>query len=90
MSSFLMDYPFADRLYPGRARGARAAARLGPTVILSDGDVVFQPRKIERSGLSGAVDGHVLIYIHKEEALDDVERRYPAGITSWSTTSCAS
>ncbi len=51
---------------------------LGPTVILSDGDVVFQPRKVERAGLSAAVDGRVLIYIHKEEALDDVERRYPA------------
>ena len=50
----------------------------GPTVILSDGDVVFQPRKVERSGIAEAVDGHVLIYIHKEGALDDVERRYPA------------
>jgi hypothetical protein len=52
--------------------------RLGLTVILSDGDVVFQPHKVERSGLAEAVDGRVLIYIHKEEALDDVERRYPA------------
>jgi len=52
--------------------------RLGSTVILSDGDVVFQPHKVERSGLADAVDGRVLIYIHKEEALDDVERRYPA------------
>jgi hypothetical protein len=51
---------------------------LGPTVVLSDGDVVFQPRKVERAGLSDAVDGRVLIYIHKEEALDDVERRFPA------------
>ena len=51
--------------------------RLGPTVILSDGDVVFQPRKVERSGLWDAVDGRVLIYIHKEQMLDDVERRYP-------------
>ena len=50
----------------------------GPTVILSDGDVVFQPRKVERSGLFEAVEGRVLIYIHKEQELDDVERRYPA------------
>jgi hypothetical protein len=54
------------------------SARWGQTVILSDGDVVFQPRKIERSGLFEAVEGHVLIYIHKEEALEDVQRRYPA------------
>ena len=53
-------------------------ARWGQTVILSDGDVVFQPRKVERSGIFEAVEGHVLIYIHKEKALDDVERRYPA------------
>ena len=60
-------------------------------MILSDGDVVFQPRKIERSGLWDAVDGDVLIYIHKEQELDDVERRYPgASTTSWSTTSCGS
>jgi hypothetical protein len=59
-------------------------------VILSDGDVVFQPRKVERAGLSEAVDGHVLIYIHKEEALDDVARRCPpSGTSSW-TTSCVS
>lgn len=79
MSSFLVDYPFADRLYPGALDVLRRFHGWGRTVILSDGDVVFQPRKVERSGLSRAVDGHVLIYIHKEEALDDVERRYPAG-----------
>jgi FMN phosphatase YigB (HAD superfamily) len=79
MSSFLVDYPFADRLYPGALDVLKRFRGWGRTVILSDGDVVFQPRKVERSGLSGAVDGHVLIYIHKEEALDDVERRYPAG-----------
>jgi FMN phosphatase YigB (HAD superfamily) len=78
MSSFLMDYPFADRLFPAALEVLKWLRSLGPTVLLSDGDVVFQPRKIERAGLSGAVDGHVLIYIHKEEALDDVERRYPA------------
>jgi FMN phosphatase YigB (HAD superfamily) len=78
MSSFLVDYPFADRLYPDALEVLKRLRSLGPTVILSDGDVVFQPRKVEHAGLSDAVDGHVLIYIHKEEALDDVERRYPA------------
>jgi len=78
MSSFLVDYPFADRLYPGSLDVLERFRSWGRTVVLSDGDVVFQPRKVERSGLSEAVEGHVLIYIHKEEALDDVERRYPA------------
>ena len=78
MSSFLMDYPFADRLYPGALEVLKHLRSLGPTVILSDGDVVFQPRKVEHAGIAEVVDGHVLIYIHKEEALDDVERRYPA------------
>jgi len=78
MSSFLVDYPFANRLYPGSLDVLEKFRSWGPTVILSDGDVVFQPRKVERSGIFEAVDGHVLIYIHKEEALDDVERRYPA------------
>jgi FMN phosphatase YigB (HAD superfamily) len=78
MSSFLVDYPFADRLYPDALEVLKRLRSLGPTVILSDGDVVFQPRKVEHAGLSDAVGGHVLIYIHKEEALDDVERRYPA------------
>jgi len=78
MSSFLVDYPFADRLYPGSLDILKRFRAWGQTVILSDGDVVFQPRKIERSGIFDAVEGHVLIYIHKEKALDDVERRYPA------------
>jgi len=78
MSSFLMDYPFADRLLPAALDVLKRLGSLGPTVILSDGDVVFQPCKVEHAGLSDAVDGRVLIYIHKEEALDDVERRYPA------------
>src|ERR1700689_473998 len=78
MSSYLIDYPFADRLFPSVFAVLERLAGFGPTVILSDGDVVFQPRKVERSGLSDAVDGRVLIYIHKEEALDDVERRFPA------------
>ena len=78
MSSFLMDYPFADRLYPAALDVLKRLSGAARTVILSDGDVVFQPRKIEHAGLSDAVGGHVLVYIHKEEALDDVERRYPA------------
>jgi FMN phosphatase YigB (HAD superfamily) len=78
MSSYLVDYPFASRLYPGALDVLQRLRTWGPTVILPDGDMVFQPRKVERSGLSEAVDGHVLIYIHKEETLDDVERRYPA------------
>jgi len=78
MSSFLMDYPFADRLYPGALAVLKQLRSLGPTVILSDGDVVFQPRKVEHAGIFEAVGGHVLVYIHKEAALDDVERRYPA------------
>ena len=78
VSSFLVNYPFANRLFPGSLDALAHVAKWGPTVILSDGDVVFQPRKVERSGLSAAVDGRVLIYIHKEQELDDVERRYPA------------
>ena len=78
MSSFLLDYPFASRLYPGALDVLKLLKTWGRTVILSDGDVVFQPRKVERSGIYQAVDGHVLIYIHKEAALDDVQRRYPA------------
>ena len=78
MSSFLVDYPFANRLYPGSLDALEHVRPWGPTVILSDGDVVFQPRKVQRSGLWEAVEGRVLIYIHKEQMLNDVERRYPA------------
>jgi FMN phosphatase YigB (HAD superfamily) len=78
MSSYLVDYPFADRLYPGALDAIEHLGAWGSTVILSDGDVVFQPRKIQRSGLWDAVGGRVLIYIHKESMLDDVEQRYPA------------
>jgi FMN phosphatase YigB (HAD superfamily) len=78
MSSYLVDYPFANRLYSGALDVLERFRGWGPTVILTDGDVVFQPRKVERSGIFEAVDGHVLVYIHKEEALDDIERRYPA------------
>jgi FMN phosphatase YigB (HAD superfamily) len=78
VSVFLLHYPFASRLYPGALDVVRALRSRGRTAILSDGDVVFQPRKIERSGLWAAVDGEVLVYIHKEQMLDEVERRYPA------------
>lgn len=78
MSSYLIDYPFAGRLFPSALKVLKKLNDFGPAVILSDGDVVFQPHKVERSGLSDAVDGRVLIYIHKEEALDDAERRFPA------------
>lgn len=78
MSSFLIDYPFATRLYPRALDVVRYLRSMGLTVVLSDGDVVFQPRKIERAGLWDAVDGRVLIYIHKEEMLDAVAAEYPA------------
>jgi FMN phosphatase YigB (HAD superfamily) len=78
ISSFLIHYPFDQRLFP-RALDAVARAReYGTAVILSDGDVVFQPMKVERSGIQAAVNGEVLIYVHKEHELDDVEARYPA------------
>jgi len=78
ISLYLLHYPFADRVYPGALDVIRRLGERGRPVILSDGDVVFQPRKIEQSGLWSAIDGEVLIYIHKEQMLDDVERRYPA------------
>jgi FMN phosphatase YigB (HAD superfamily) len=78
ISGFLIDYPFANRLYPGSLDVIDHLGQWGPTVILSDGDVVFQPRKVVRSGIADAVEGRVLIYVHKEHELDDVESRYPA------------
>jgi FMN phosphatase YigB (HAD superfamily) len=78
ISSYLINYPFADRLFPGALDVLERFAQLGPTVILTDGDVVFQPRKVERSGLADAVEGRVLVYIHKELELDDVAARFPA------------
>ena len=78
VSSFLVDYPFARRLYPGALETINHLRKWGLTVILSDGDVVFQPRKVQRSGLWDAVEGRVLIYVHKEQMLDDVKQRYPA------------
>jgi FMN phosphatase YigB (HAD superfamily) len=78
MSSYLVDYPFANRLYPESLDVLERLQGWGTTVLLSDGDVVFQPRKVERSGLFAAVEGQVLIYIHKEHQLDDVLAHYPA------------
>ncbi len=78
MSGFLIDYPFAQRLYPQALQVLTHLQSMGETVILSDGDVVFQPRKIQRSGIWDAVEGRVLIYVHKEQMLREVEARYPA------------
>jgi hypothetical protein len=78
VSSWLVDYPFADRLYPGAMDAVKHVAQWGTPVVLSVGDAVFQPRKVERSGLWRAFDNRVLIYVHKVEELDDVERLYPA------------
>ena len=78
MSSFLVDYPFAERLFPGALTVLQHLGVQGTTVILSDGDVVFQPRKVQRSGLWSAVEGRALIYIHKERMLASVERCFPA------------
>ena len=78
ISFFLLDYPFTDRLYPGALAALEHCSRFGPTVILSDGDVVFQPRKVQRSGLWDAVEQRVLIYLHKEQMLESVAQRYPA------------
>jgi FMN phosphatase YigB (HAD superfamily) len=78
VSHFMINYPFANRLFPESLDAVGYARQLGQAVILSDGDVVFQPRKIDRSGLYETFDGHALIYIHKELELDDVEAKYPA------------
>ena len=74
----LLDYPFAERLYPGALDVIAALRRRGPVALVSDGDVVYQPYKIRRSGLWEAVDGRVLVYVHKELMIDDIERRCPA------------
>ena len=78
LSNFLINYPFAERLFPDALKVIEHVLQWGPVVILSDGDVVFQPLKIIRSGLANTVSGRVLIYVHKEQELDDVELRYPA------------
>src|ERR1035438_5608806 len=78
VSHFLINYSFANRLFPNSLDVIERVKQWGPAVLLSDGDVVFQPRKVDRSGLHEAVDGHALIYVHKEHELADVEARYPA------------
>ncbi len=78
MSQFMLDYPFSERLFKGSLDAVAHLATLGRPVILSDGDIVFQPRKIQRSGIWAAVEGRVLIYVHKEKVLDQVQQRYPA------------
>lgn len=78
VSTYLVNYHFANRLFPNSLDVLEHCRKLGKVVILTDGDVVFQPRKIERSGLLEAVESNILIYIHKEHELADVERRYPA------------
>jgi FMN phosphatase YigB (HAD superfamily) len=78
MSPFLLEYPFADRLFPGALQTVEHLSKIGKTVVLSDGDIVFQPRKIQRSGVWAAVEGRVLVYVHKEKVLDHVQRLYPA------------
>ncbi len=78
ISNWLVDYPFAERLYPGALDVVRHVRQWGRPVVLSDGDAVFQPRKIERSGIWNAFSDDILIYVHKEQELDDVERLYPA------------
>jgi FMN phosphatase YigB (HAD superfamily) len=78
LSFFLLDYPFRTRLFPGTLDVLKHLSQWGPTVVLTDGDVIFQPRKVQQSGLYDAVEGRVLIYIHKEQQLNDVEERYPA------------
>jgi len=78
MSDFLINYRFAERLFPNALKVIEHVQEWGPAVILSDGDVVFQPLKISRSGLDNAVSRRVLIYVHKEQELHDVEQRYPA------------
>ena len=78
VSRYLVNYPFANRLYPNALDVVEQAKRWGPVVILTDGDVVFQPRKVERSGLYEVFEGNVLIFVHKEQELAEVERLYPA------------
>lgn len=78
VSQYLIEYPFANRLFPNSLDVIRHVQRWGPAVLLTDGDVVFQPRKVQRAGLYDAVEGRTLIYIHKERQLADVRAHYPA------------
>jgi len=78
LSAYLLDYPFAGLLYPHALEAIGRLRTLGTTVVLSDGDVVFQPHKVQRSGISDAVSGKVLVCLHKEQALAQVQSNYPA------------
>lgn len=78
MANWLIDYPFPDRLFPGAVEAVHHVAQFGTTVIVSDGDAVFQPRKVYCSGLSALFDRRVLIYVHKEDELAHIERLFPA------------
>ncbi|MGA2777565.1 MAG: HAD family hydrolase [Steroidobacteraceae bacterium] len=78
MSEFMLEYPFAQLCFPSALEAVAHLSQLGRTVVLSDGDIVFQPRKVQRSGIWDSVEGRVLIYLHKERSLDDVQRHYPA------------
>jgi FMN phosphatase YigB (HAD superfamily) len=78
MSEFLLEYPFTARLFPRALEAVAHLNTLGRPVVLSDGDIVFQPRKIQRSGIWDAVGGRVMIYLHKERVLDHMQQRYPA------------
>lgn len=78
MSHFLLEYPFANRLFPRALEAIAHLRTLGTPVVLSDGDIVFQPRKIQHSGIWDAVAGRVMIYVHKEKVLDHMQRRFPA------------
>jgi len=78
LGGYLLEYPFAQKLYPKALEAIAHVSRFGTAVVLSDGDAVLQPRKISMSGIADAVDGRVLVYVHKETMLDDVERRFPA------------
>ena len=76
--SLFDNYPFFNALYPHVLETLQYLCTLGLTVIVSDGDPFFQPEKIFRSDLAEIVEGRVLIYIHKQEHLDEIMKKYPA------------
>jgi len=78
MSSFLLDFPFGDLLYPHALEVVKHMRSLGPASALSDGDMVFQPRKLQHSGIFDAFHGNALIYEHKQHELDLLQQRFPA------------
>lgn len=76
--SLFENYPFFKALYPHTLETLQHLRELGLTVIVSDGDQFFQAEKIFHSNLADAVEGRVLIYIHKQEHLSEIMQRYPA------------